>query len=498
MRPSATSISSPLVTSATGGQPENVDLKTPAKRAKQPDAPAPGAELARFATEERAIGAGATARHPSTVTESLKAAAVTVDAVSLCEMAQHNISGGRLTARVPLRRGTVALEIGKGEPLKLGVPRGVTATVSAVVKPTPRGLLLSEVSIDFNGKHLEVLNPGLFVGSGLGGGLLGGLLGGVVNTALKLQVTRLSIDEDGQLQPHGIPIPTALLPRYDLHLNKFVGSGRPSSLPKLPSTDPRQLISALGGLIEKAEFTLELNGPSETIKVASDGAEIQSPAGRGTLKVTGELARDASGALTGKTSGKLEAAVGATISLKPGENAIASNGIKIAYRDERLVLDAGDLHIARAIAGQLSVFVGDSLSLDAKTSADISSELKIVFAKDGSLAVTANNVEATLGLNDAAAVSPRITLALGNPSTASFKLAQLGVGTSGIIARGPDGSVNIKVDGGQLDLSGSKLVVKPGKIVLNAKAESVDSGGTASLVLDLPLEAQVSWPPQST
>ncbi|HSI05494.1 MAG: hypothetical protein ACAI38_11320 [Myxococcota bacterium] len=469
-----------------------------AKRAIRPDPPAPGPELARFAAEERGVAPSTTALHPSTVKESLKSAFVTVDAVSLCEMAHHSVSGGKLAATVPLRAGTVSLDIGKDEPIQLRVSPGTIATVSAKLKPTSKGLLLCDVSIDFS-KPLEVLNPGLLLG--------GGLVGSFVSGAVGVKIKRLAIDAAGQLQPYGIlkkpifgesplenAIPTAVLPRYDLHLNRFFGGGKPSSLPKLPTMDPRQLIATLGGMVEKADFKLELNGAAETVKIGTDGAEIQSPAGRGTLKLAGALARDVSGALTGKTSGKLDASIAATIALKPTENAIAANGMTIAYRDQRLVVDAGDLQICRAIAGQLSVFVGDSLSLDAKTSADVSSELKIAFAKDGSLSVTANNVEATLGLNDAAAASPRFTLALGNPSSATFKLAELAVGKTGIVARGADGSIDVKVQGGQLDLGGNKLTVRPGKIGINAKAESVESGGSASLVLDLPLEAQVSWP----
>ncbi len=486
---------------APGDLPLIKDAAPPAPRVETspPGAPTAGAELARFAAEERVVAPGATARHPSTLKASMKPAFVTVDAVSLCEMAQNSVSGGKLTANIPLRPGTVSLDVGKAEPIQLSVPKGVMATLTATLKSTPEGLLLSEVNIDFNGKHLEMLNPGLFIG--------GGLVGGLVNGALTVKVQRLGIDASGVLQPYGIlkkpsilsngesplenAIPKKALPRYDLHLSRFVGPGRPSGLPKLPTMDPRQLVAAIGGMIEKADFKLELNGSSETIHVGSDGAEIQSPAGRGTLKLAGEIARDAGDALVGSTSGSLDASIAATIALKPTENAVAANGMAIAYRDKRLVVDAGDLHICRAIAGQLSVFVGDELAIDAKTSAAIAASLKLSFAKDGSLTVTANNVEAKLGLNDAAAASPRFTLALGNPSSATFKLAELGVGKTGVVVRGADGSLDLKVEGGQLDLGGAKFALKTGSVAVNAKAESAEAGGSATITCDLPMEAQV-------
>jgi hypothetical protein len=458
---------------------------------------------ARFVAEPRSVLPGATTRHPATLAVAKTPVTCSVDAVSLCEMAHTNVSGGSFTAEVPMRAGEVALDIGKSEPIKLRIPPGTVAVITAKLKPSKDGLFVTDVNIDFGKNRLDLLNPGAFIGSALGGGLLGGLLGGVMNKALDVKVQRLGIDDTGLLQPYGIAkkagidglledaIPKSMLPRLDLHLNKFVAAGATPSLPDLPSMDPRQLLAALGGKVEQATFKLQLDGASQTISVANDGAEIQSPAGRGTLKLTGELTRDASGALAGTVGGSLEASLAATIALASGDNAIAANGLKIAYKDNRLVLDAGDLQVCRAIAGQLSVFVGDTLSIDAKTSATIGSQLKVAFAKDGSLTISANNVEATLGLNAAKASSPRFTLALGDPSSATFKLAELGLGATGLVARGADGAIDLKIEGGQLDLGGAKFGVKPGRIGLKAKAESAETGGSAAVAVDLPLEAQV-------
>src|SRR5690349_4593844 len=77
-----------------------------------------------------------------------KPALVSVDAKSLLEMARNSVSGGKFTAKVPLRIGEAALPIAGG--VRLDIPSGASCDVTATISPTSEGLKIARARVVFN------------------------------------------------------------------------------------------------------------------------------------------------------------------------------------------------------------------------------------------------------------------------------------------------------------------------------------------------------------
>lgn len=499
MRPLDTSRPAAATTTPTTDASESTRAGKTARRSPAPtvsalgnatsDVPlAPGSN-ARFAAEgKRQVEPGATVRSPATMTAPAKAAFVTLDAVSLVDMAKNSISGGSFKAVVPLRAGEAKFPSGKEEPAELLIREGGVCTLEAQLVSSDRGAQLADVAMKFD-PPLRMQNPGIFIG------------GGVANALATVEISSIGFDKAGQMGVTGtvkVPfmgtkplesfIKAGTLPVIDLHLEAFLKPGRAPTLPKVPTLDPKQLLATIGGIIDKATFDLVIDGPKQTMGVSSDGAEILSAEGRGSLKLNGALVSQ-NRTLTGNVTGSLNAGVSVGIELDTKDGAISADGITIMQKEGRLIAVAGDAEIQR-VAGPIAVLIGDRTHLDAKVAGRLEHGIAITISEEGALSIALNQVVATLELTDATAAGSRFKVALGSPSTAGFKLAELSVGETGIVARGADGNFDLTVAEGSVDILGSTQTVKNGRVSVSANADSIDGNAGAKLAYDIPLVSQ--------
>ena len=351
------------------------------RAAAEPDV-LPGAK-ARFVAEERSVAPNATIRGPASLSVPARPSFVTLDAVSLIDFAKNSISGGSFNATVPMRPGSAKFPCGKDEPADLLIRDGTVCSIDAQLVPSERGVQLTHVDLKFE-PTLKMQNPGIFFGGALGSALA------------KVEITRIGFDDDGQMGVFGtVKLPfmslkpledftkEAKLPKFDLHLEAFLTPGRAPTLPDMPTLDPKQLLAVIGGIIEKATFNLVIDGPKQTVSVGSDGAEILSAEGRGSLKLSGELA-ESNRVLSGAVAGSLNAGVSVGIELDGNDGSVRADGLTIMQKGGRLLALTSEAQISR-IAGPVAVLIGERTHLDAKIAGNINHQLAIRISKEGAV-----------------------------------------------------------------------------------------------------------------
>lgn len=449
---------------------------------------AAGPAGARFAAEGRSIAAGVTARGPSTIAVPGKKSPLKLDAVSLCELARNSISGGTFKATIPMREGQITMAIGKSEPAEMAIDAGTVCTCTARIIPSAKGLQLTDVEMSFS-KPLRMGNPGIIFG------------GALVSALARVDIYRMRIDGDGQLHVQAkaraavfskeMEVGPGVLPIVPLNLERFLQPGKAPGIPKVPTLDPRQLIAAIGGSVEKATFDLMLEGPKQSVAVGSDGAEIIAREGRGSLKLKGELKSDGQRTLAGNVSGEVNAGLAIALELCNDDVAVRSNGMTLMGKDGRLHVNVGDLEIRRAFEGPLAAVIGDHAVASGAITGDLKHQIAIRFGRDGSLNIALKDIEANLDIKAGTVKSSRFQVGLGQPSTAGFKLAELSAGETGYVARGADGRLHLQIAEGETDLRGHKQSIKDGRVAIGGTAESVDGKVTAMVNFDIPLESEL-------
>ena len=431
---------------------------------------------------------GVTARSPATLAAPTKRPPLKLDAVSLCELARNSISGGSFRATIPMRAGPITMGIGKAEPAEMTIDAGTVCTCTARIIPSAKGLQLTDVELRFS-TPMRMGNPGIIFG------------GALVSALARVDIDRMRIDGGGQMHVHAkaraavfskeMEVGPGSLPIVPLNLEAFLKPGKAPGIPKLPTLDPRQLIAAIGGAVDKATFELFLEGPKQSVAVGTDGAEIIAREGRGSLKLKGQLASDGQRTLNGNVSGEVNAGLALALELCGDDVAVRSNGMTLMSKEGRLHVDVGDLEIRRALEAPLAAVIGDKAVATGAVTGSLTHQIAIRFGRDGSLNIALKDVEANLAINAGTVTSSRFQVGLGQPSTAGFKLAELSAGETGFVARGADGRLHLEIAEGETTLRGHKQSIKDGHVTIGGTAESADGKITAQVSFDIPLESEL-------
>ncbi|MBI5507815.1 MAG: hypothetical protein HY903_03570 [Deltaproteobacteria bacterium] len=429
-------------------------------------------------------------------------AAFALSKVGINSLSADVFERGTLAVTVPLTPGRFSLPVGMSENAILKIPDGASMSLSTELLPTPTGPR-------FHGAKLQFSEPLCLENAASLAGVLGKGTAKLGDLLTRVEVSGLTIDAAGALHLTGTLTRPSLNPfRYAMgspaahdKLESWVTPGMlpkvnlgaesllagklfdDQSLAKAPLSpkgpgglDLPRLLSELGAIGNEAHFELALVAKAGQAKVCGTSVRLEGKGGRAaaTLKVKGDLRRDASGALQTKLQATLQERL--QIDLEQSAISAVAGGMTVRCdKDAIHVEEGGAVMKLAAMAGRaLHVMPKGEATLDLTAAVLASGALRLRFTDAGPV-IDGERLSAELSLNATGVHGEGFELGLGPASK-----VQLQVGRASY-----DGRTLVLGDAGaRFALSATVASLKQGPLSVTLQPQALPHlDGTTTLVV---------------